>query len=144
MKKLIVLILFFMIVSCESNKNKFAKLDFLKGDWIRTNNKQNQKTYEFWDVNLNGLGFTLQNKDTIFKEEMAIITKNDSLFLKVSGVNKLPTFFAFTQQTDSSFVCENPKNEFPKKIVYYKEKNLLKAEVSNTNYNITFVFKRKK
>jgi len=131
----------FIIIFCFACKTKIKqKPNFLIGNWIRTNNKPNQKTYEIWNSDFTGLGVTLQEKDTIFREELKIITKNDSLFLKVSGVNESPTYFAFTQQTDSSFVCENPKNEFPKKIAYYLENKRLKAEVSNADFSIEFIF----
>ncbi|MEE9407050.1 MAG: hypothetical protein V3V28_03130 [Polaribacter sp.] len=72
---------------------------------------------------------------------MKIITKNDTLFLKVSGVNENSTLFKFTQQTYSSFVCENLQNEFPKKITYWLENKLLKAAVSNDDFKIDFIFK---
>jgi hypothetical protein len=71
---------------------------------------------------------------------MQIITKNDALFLEVTGVNKIPTIFKFTSQTDTSFICENPKNEFPKKIKYSIENQLLKAVVSSDDFSIDFVF----
>jgi len=57
---------------------------------------------------------------------------------------KTPPFFKFTSQTDTSFVCENPKNEFPKKITYYKENKLLKAQVSSEDFKINFVFQKLK
>lgn len=73
---------------------------------------------------------------------MSIVSINDTLFLKAEGVNETPTLFKFTQQTDTSFICENPKNEFPKKILYYKDNNQLKAEVSSEDFKIDFVFER--
>lgn len=139
MKKIIILIFLFGLISCSS---EVKKPEFLIGNWIRTNDKPNQKTYEIWQKDFTGLGFTLQDKDTVFREKLAVISKNDSLFLSVTGVNENPTLFYFTQQTDSSFVCENPKNEFPKKIVYFLEDSKLKAEVSSADFNVEFTFKQ--
>ncbi|MGJ8745948.1 hypothetical protein [Polaribacter sp.] len=142
MKLLLFSCCFLLILSCNKEINKTLKPTFLIGDWIRTNNKKGSTTYETWKNNLQGLGFTLQEKDTTFKETLSIITVNDTLFLKVEGIHEKPTFFKFTQQTDTSFVCENPKNEFPKKIKYSLENNQLKAHVSNDEFNIDFVFER--
>ena len=65
---------------------------------------------------------------------MSFITVKDTLFLKVESVNDTDTLFKLTQQTDSSFVCENSKNEFPKTIQYYLENEQLKAIVSANNF----------
>ena len=131
-----------MFISCKVKKKEPQKPLFLIGDWIRTNNKKGSITYEKWNSDFTGLGFTLKEKDTTFKEILSIVNINDTLFLKVEGVNENPTLFKFTSQTDSYFVCENSKNEFPKKIKYFKENNFLKAEVSSDNFKIDFVFKQ--
>lgn len=64
------------------------------------------------------MGFTIKNEITTFKEIMSIVEIKDTLHLKVEFVGKKPTFFKFTQQTDTSFVCENSQNEFPKRFIY--------------------------
>jgi|GEM_PF-2630613 len=51
-----------------------------------------------------GLGFTLQENNTIFKENFEIINKNNSLFLKDSGINESQVLFLFTKETDASFI----------------------------------------
>lgn len=142
MRFLLLVFSFLLIISCETKNKNTSKLNWLEGKWERINNKPNKQTFEFWSKDLIGLGFTLQKKDTVFKEKMHIVNLKDTLYLKVEGVNKQPTFFKFTNQTDSSFVCKNPKNDFPKKIKYYLEYNYLKAEVSNDNVSLDFVFKR--
>ena len=97
---------------------------------------------------LSGVGLTLKGTDTTFFEKMKIIQKNDTLYLEVNDVNDVndvnekPTFFTFTKQTDTSFVSEKTKNKFPKKIKYYLENEQLKAEVSNTDFSIEFIFER--
>lgn len=123
-------------------KKEIQKPSFLIGDWVRINNKKGTITYETWHSNFKGLGYTLKEKDTIFKEVLSIITLKDTLFLKVKNVNENPTFFKFTQQTDTSFTCENLKNKFPKKIEYYIENNQLKAVVSVDGFKINFIFNK--
>ena len=142
MKKLLILFFFLLMISCKTENTKPQNPNFLIGNWIRTNDEEGNKTYENWAKDLTGLGYTLKGKDTTFIENMSIITNNDTLFLKVDGINEDSTFFKFTQQTDSSFVCENPENEFPKKIHYYLDNKQLKADVSNPDFNIEFIFNR--
>ena len=60
------------ISSCQT-KYKANKLDFLIGNWERINDKKGQKTYEIWNTNFTGLGITLKNKDTVFKEILSIV-----------------------------------------------------------------------
>ncbi|MDX8553161.1 hypothetical protein MK851_05910 [Tenacibaculum sp. 1B UA] len=141
-----ILILFFtcsLLFSCLQEK-KIKKPTWLFGKWERVHNEAHKRTYEFWENDFSGIGFSLQKNDTVFKETLHIITKNDSLFLQVTGVNENPTLFAFTQQTDTSFTAENKLNEFPKTIQYWKENNLLKAKVSNDEFSIDFVFEKMK
>ena len=138
MRKLFAILILTCLFSC--SKQELKKPDFILGYWIRQNDKPNQKTYEIWNSDFTGIGFTMQQRDTIFKEVLSIVKKNDSLFLQVIGVNEQPTLFNFTEQTESSFTCENLKNEFPKKIKYRIESDTLKATVSNDDFSIDFVF----
>ncbi|QVY64975.1 hypothetical protein [Polaribacter sp. Q13] len=142
MKLLYIVFSFLLLTSCQKGKSKIVKPTFLIGDWIRVNDKEGSTTYETWNTNLKGLGYTLQKKDTTFKETLSIVTLKNTLFLKVEGVNDAATFFKFTQQTASSFVCENPKNEFPKKIKYHIKNDQLKAIISADDFKIEFVFER--
>lgn len=93
-----------------------------------------------WNTNLVGMGYTLKDKKKSFQEILSIITINDTLHLEVKGVNETPTLFKFTNQTNTSFICENPKNEFPKKINYFIDNKQLKAIVSSDDFRIDFVF----
>ncbi len=115
---------------------------WIKGSWERINDKDGTKTYEFWQDDYTGLGFSLQEKDTVFKKILSVVNLRDTLFLQVTGMNETPTFFKFTQQNDTSFVCENPANEFPKKILYWIANKQLKAQVSSEQFSIDFVFQK--
>ena len=139
MKKLFLLVFVTTLFSCKI-KQKQQQPTWLIGKWERTNEKPNKRTFDFWNQDLTGKGFTLRENDTVFKELMSIVTLNDTLHLKVEGVNETPTLFKFTQQTDSSFVCENPENEFPTQIYYYKEGKQLKCKISNKEFTVDFIF----
>ncbi|MAD96927.1 MAG: hypothetical protein CMB99_06325 [Flavobacteriaceae bacterium] len=140
MKRFYLLILLTSLLSCQEQPKQ--KPDFLIGDWTRNNNKPGEQTYEMWKEDFTGLGFTLTSQDTTFKEVLSIISIKDTLYLQVEGVNEKPTLFKFIEQTDSSFTCVNPNNEFPKKITYFKDHNQLKAIVANDDFQLDFVFSK--
>jgi hypothetical protein len=142
MRNFIILVALFFFFSCNYKPVNKEKPTFLIGNWKRLNDKPNSQTYETWNTNFTGMGYTKQGEKITFQETMSIVTINDTLHLKVEGVNETPTLFKFTSQTDTSFVCENKANEFPKKIKYYLEDNQLKAIVSNDDFRIDFVFEK--
>ena len=144
MKKLFILCAVLLIFSCNSNINKTQKPTFLIGEWKRLNDKPGSQTYEMWNTNLVGMGYTIKDKKRSFQEILSIISIKDTLYLEVKGVNEKPTLFKFTNQTDTSFVCENPKNEFPKKIKYILDNKQLKASVSDDDFRIDFIFEATK
>lgn len=141
MRVLTFLFCLFILSSCKT-ENKVQKPNFLVGNWERINNEIGKKTYEIWKTDFTGLGITVKNKDTVFKEVLSIVSINDTLTLLVEGVNETPTLFKFTSQTDSSFVAENPAHDFPTKITYWLENKELKAHVSNSEFGIDFVFEK--
>ncbi len=82
--------------SCESTKTSADKpsFDFLVGEWIRTNEKSDRKTFESWKkVDKNtflGCGFTIKNNDTISQEHLTI-TKIDDKWILIVNLEKLKT-----------------------------------------------------
>lgn len=144
MRNILFLVCIIFLCSCKKESEKIGNPSFLIGNWVRLNDVEGSKTYENWNVNYTGMSYTIKDGNTSFKETMRIVSINDTLHLKVSGVNKTPTYFKFTQQTDTSFVCENPKNEFPKKIKYYLENKQLKAIISSDDFRIDFIFEKVK
>jgi len=154
MKKILGIFLLIGLISCNQNDTKpkskvtssSPNLDWILGNWKRTNDKESKQTFEQWEKISNkeyiGLGFTLQEKDTVFKENLRLIPMNGIWNLEVTGVNEKPTLFQFTNQTKNSFVCENPNNEFPKKIEYQFLDKKLKAKVSADEMKIEFDFEK--
>lgn len=140
MRKLVFLLFCIGLISCA--KEELKKPDFLVGYWNRTNNNPGSLTYEIWDTDFTGIGFTMQQSDTVFKEILSIVKINDTLVLKVEGVNETPTLFKFTEQSETSFTCENPENEFPKKIRYFMDGDLLKAVISANKDSVEFAFQK--
>ncbi len=126
----------------------FKKLSWLSGTWNRTNVKPGQSGLEKWEqtsvFELRGLGISLQGQDTTFVEKLRIVTK-DNTIVYVADVpeNQKPVYFKLIHITDTSFVCENPDHDFPKKITYQLDGKILKAQVSGDGKAIDFLFERK-
>ena len=156
MKKLLIVFLTLMsISSCQSNRRdhpherdsvSLENFDWLIGSWIRNNDKEENITYEYWSKSSSteyiGLGCTLHNSDTIFKENLRLLKTGEKWNLEVSGVNENPTRFLILSHSKSSFECENKHNEFPKYIEYALRDNILLAKISDGDTEISFSFDR--
>ncbi len=120
--------------------------DWLLGEWIRTNEKADRNTYEKWvkqsDSLYLGSGFTLQNSDTLFKEEIHLLKSAHEWIYRVYGVNRRPTSFRINYKSNNSFVCRNDNNPFPKLIKYSLENHILTAEISADGKKIRFIFEQ--
>lgn len=143
----LVFILF--IIGCEDEgrkqiSNDIGPYDYLVGDWIRLNNREGQITYESWTKKgesvLYGIGFTIENSDTVFKETLQLKKMGKEWFYIVSGVNEEATSFLISEQNENSFVCINELNEFPKKIAYSYNNSLLSVTISADSTQILFQF----
>ena len=147
MRFLIIVIIAGLFNSCStslSEEKQENNLDWLLGSWQRTNDESGRETFESWtkvnDANYSGLGYTLSEGDTVFREELRIFKKDSSWVFEVTGVNEDPTPFILTESDSASFIAENPENEFPKLIEYSKTKEGLHAEVKSDEMSIGFDF----
>lgn len=131
----------------ESNKQKFKKLEWLTGKWIRTNSSAGQSGYETWnkvsDLKLSGKGITLKGKEVVFTEHLELIVKGNDIFyvVTVSG-EKMPVYFKLTAIDANGFSCENPEHDFPKKITYSRSGNQVKAVISGDGKSVDYIFVR--
>lgn len=134
------------IEQAQQTQQSSNNFDYLLGKWIRTNDKAGRKTYEHWskkeEEEYVGIGFTLTKKDTVFKEYLRLVKINAVWNYEVTGVNELPTYFKLTSQSANKFVCENPQNEFPKKIEYQLSGDSLSAFVSARETTLIFNFQK--
>lgn len=134
-----ILLTTFLMNSCATINSSVENpsFDFLVGKWIRTNEKSDRKTYENWKkVDQNtylGCGFTIKNNDTISQEHLTLTRVEKKWILKVNldKTKNETTDFDLIHSEKNSFTLENKENDFPKLIKYWKDKNQLKAEISN-------------
>lgn len=155
MKK-IILVLFLIVISFSCKREKLQpNMNFLIGSWERIDDKPGKKTYEKWfltmDGEYKGEGYTMQQTDTIFIENMVIKFDNtksksakNSWIFEVTGVNEEPTIFKINDYSDDSFTAVNLTNEFPTHIRYEIKNDTLNASVSNNEFNVDFKFVRNK
>lgn len=133
--------------SVSANAQSLKEIEWLAGTWNRTNVKAGRAAHERWvktTEGLQGWGVNLNGADTTFVEKLRIVTKDNKLYY-VAEVpqNKESTYFLITEVTTTSFTCENPEHDFPKKIVYQLDGNKLMATISGNGKSMDYFFERK-
>ena len=152
-KVIMALIMIIVVVSCNNSStintvNSPQNFDWLIGNWMRINNKENQTTFENWekknDSKYTAFGYTLQNKDTTWQENIVLTRIDNSWSFNVTGKGEItPTKFILTTIENGKFICENPENEFPKQIEYIKNGDKLDAKISGGDMEVIFNFKKR-
>jgi len=151
MKYLILLALFLPAIALYSQssspEDKFKKLSWLEGSWIRTQLKPGRAGTERWErlspTHWIGTGVTLRGIDTAALEKLQLVVKDKELYY-VADIpeNKAPVFFKLTEIGTSSFTCENPEHDFPRKIQYQYDVTTLKATISGNGKAIDYFFEK--
>jgi hypothetical protein len=160
MFKAVLPLLAFMLFSCEGNKTEpsgddgaievaaaSGQFDWLLGNWQRSNEAEGKETFEFWHKSdsdsYSGIGFTMQDGDTVFFEKLRIARYDDEwIFAVRPSKKKEATRFEMTDIGSSEFTCTNDSNDFPSKINYWREGEKLMANVSNSEFEIWYEFNR--
>lgn len=130
-----------------SKSSKDANFSWLLGSWQRINDKEGQQTFEHWKQASNelylGMGCTLKDGDTIWKEDIRLRKVEKKWYFEVTGQGEdQATSFILTEINDKSFICKNPENEFPKVISYKESATGLIAEISGGGPHILFEFNK--
>ena len=115
---------------------QIEKANWLIGEWGSTS-KEGVLSETWKKLNDSTLAcqtyFTV-GKDTVFAESVVLEQKGDSLFYVPTIKNQnggKPVSFALTASSDQQMVFENPKHDFPQKIIYNKvTPDSLVAEIS--------------
>ncbi|WP_395043113.1 DUF6265 family protein [Flavobacterium sp.] len=110
------------------NYSKLEKAKYLIGNWENLTPDANFK--EIWkkenDSTFTASSFITVKKDTVFYENIILEQKHDSLvyIVSIKGENKdKAVSFYLTSDTHDELVFENPKHDYPTKIVYKKVSN---------------------
>jgi hypothetical protein len=141
MKKTIVLIGILALVSCQNKSDKqfdqLKKMNWLLGQWENTTpegyltetwSKVNDSTFSGQTY------FIINKKDTVHNESIVLTQVNDELIYRpiVKGQNNdEPVDFKLNSDIENAFSFENPKHDYPQKILYKKTtENSLVATIS--------------
>jgi len=121
--------------------------DWLLGNWKRVNEVEGKETFEIWEKNSNseysGIGFTIQNNDTIKQERIHLIKLGEKWVLEVQPQDEPePIKFNMTSYNEHEFICENKILDFPKLIKYWKNGDRINALVSGDDLELSFEFER--
>lgn len=141
-QKTTLILLLLAIVSCKKSdaneKDKIKISHWLLGNW--ENKTVDGNLTETWkkvnDSTFQAQSYFIKEKDTLHFESITLQQKGEELTYNatVKGQNNdKPITFKLTNSTEKQLVFENPKHDYPKKIIYTQinEDNLV-AEISGT------------
>ena len=157
LKSITLVAMTFIIVSCNSKtsekkdkpEKQIENFDWLLGKWKRLHEETGKETFENWEKisqnEYSGIGFTMQNGDTIKQERIQIIHQNRKWDLIVKVPEEMEAIiFPITEIKSSEFTCTNDSLDFPKKIKYWKNGEKINAMVTGDSLKIDFEFERLK
>lgn len=105
------------------NKKDFQRLNALEGTWERKGTTK--RSFEEWKKvdaeNLAGRSYYLKDGDTVLLEQVKLSRKNGQIvYIAVvpnqNGGRPIPFFLVST--TKNTYVFENLRHDFPKRVVY--------------------------
>ena len=163
-KKILILLVGLLVISCnngskassESPKNVDPSgteslmednFDWLLGEWRRISETPGEETFENWykisPYEYYGIGFTMQNGDTIRQEQIRIVKLEDKWDLVVKSPEDIEsTTFPITELKSDEFTCTNDSLHFPKQIKYWKDNEKIRATVTGDALKIEFDFEK--
>lgn len=124
-KTILILVTIFIFSSCQKSKvvSKIVVADWLLGNW--ENNSADGNLSESWkkvnDSIYDGESYFIKGKDTLHFEKIQMKQKGEDLFYiaTVKGQNNdKPVTFKHNDTIEKQLVFENPRHDFPQKIVY--------------------------
>ncbi|MBT3383057.1 MAG: hypothetical protein HN778_02560 [Prolixibacteraceae bacterium] len=121
--------------------------DWLLGNWKRNNEEAGKETFEVWEKTSNseyiGLGFTMQNGDTIKQEKIKLIKLNGKWDMEVKVPEEAESIiFKMSEFDKNEFTCVNEVLDFPNKIKYWRNGDKINALVSGGDMEIPFEFEK--
>lgn len=152
-KRSFLLLTAFALTTCNTKQNdqksttQPENFDWLLGNWKHINEEEGKETFENWkktnETEYKGIGFTLQNSDTLSQEEMKLIQTNGKWNLLVKTPHEKDFIkFEMTEIADDNFECKNDTLDFPKLIKYWKNGDKMNAIVSGDSLKLSFEFER--
>ena len=144
-KYLLICFITISFASC-NKKNNLQSCEWMLGNWQSPTSKG--IFYESWRKNeangFTGQGCFVNGTDTLFKEQLAVETKNGGVFYvaTVPDQNQGKSIDFMLIAMGKELIFENPTHDFPKKISYQLEGNKLKAQISGDGKAIDYLFEK--
>jgi hypothetical protein len=117
----------FINLQCDSKKKVAVKtvnqFNWLNGSWMMKE-KDGIVTEDWKQVNdslMEGSSDFIKGDSTIPFEKIKLFRRSDDFYYEAKAAgqnNEQPVEFKLTTFTDTGFVAENPKHDFPKRITY--------------------------
>lgn len=126
MRKALFFIVCLLSFSCSNKKPVIADFTWIEGKW--TGSSEGMEFFEQWKPLqgnlLEGQGGAISGSDTVFSEKIKIEQRGEEIFY-IPNVpeNGGPVDFKFTGYKKDSIVFENPKHDFPQRVVYFRLPN---------------------
>lgn len=141
-QKITLILLLLVLVSCKNSasneKDKIKAARWILGNW--ENKSTDGNLSETWkkvnDSTFQAQSYFIKEKDTLHFETITLKQKGEELTYdaNVKGQNSdKPITFKLTNSTEKQLVFENPKHDYPKKIIYTQiSEDSFIAEISGT------------
>lgn len=148
---LIIICISILMIGC-TKKLEVNQLKWMEGSWIQL--EHDGSFEETWQLKPSDSGTFLVGKgiwlkdSTVFTEHIHLYVnkeKDHFLYRVMDSSEEVHsgTVFTSTEVSDSMLVFENPKHDFPKKIIYQKmNDSLIHATVLNEEREIKFVLNK--
>jgi hypothetical protein len=121
--------------------------DWLLGNWERLNEEEGKQTFENWEKisasSYTGIGFTMQNGDTLKQEWMQVTNTNDTWTLTVEvPEDSGAVSFQLTNLTANEFTFVNNEIDFPNTIRYWRNGDKINATIASMEFEIPYEFQK--
>lgn len=145
--RFLIFFLLFGMMSCQQShqsEDNATHFDWILGKWKRSNEQPGKITYEYWrkdEANAyKGMGCTVMDGDTTFKENLKILQRDNAWWLEVTGTDNISVSFRIVAVKAKGLHAENPENPFPRYIKYELAGDQLYATVADDENKIEFIF----
>ena len=149
--RLLFVLFIFISISCyrPTPRQAFNDLKLLEGSWSTTTGAEFNEVWSIAnDSLLKGVGFSLENSDTLFAEQLKIYLSDDQVYYAAMvGSNEDYVHFKLEEAGSRSWKFVNTNHDYPNIIQYTMvNDSLLEAKTMNIrgNKEIVFNFKRVK
>ncbi|MEO9475219.1 MAG: DUF6265 family protein [Cyclobacteriaceae bacterium] len=145
MKRTLLILPLLAFISCSTDRESIADLDWMAGKWIKESDSPATTSIEVWEktseTEMDGFGLTTEENDTIFYEQLRIIEEDNDLYY-LANVGDGIVKFELTRSDTDKWVFENPKHDFPKRIIYTYDGTSMVAYAQAGDVSLEFRFKK--